>query len=265
MSLTGEPDSPPTKSGLSLVDLSGGYVAALAILAGLWRARREGTGCDCDISLFETALSELAYVGTWAASHGYQPPRRANSAHPSIVPFGNFPTADGWIVIAAPKQHFWVRLCHALGLEGLAEDPRFVDFAARDRNREQLVALLSGALAAHTTERWLEILGDAGVPCAPVNDLAGALADRQTVARGDVQEIKHPSLGVVRQIASPLRVCGPPARLRRAPRRGEHTEEVLVRLGGYGREEIDALAEAGAFGEQRGISMALDPGGGRQR
>ena len=104
MSLTGQPDGPPTKSGLSLVDLSGGYVAAIAILAGVWQARRDGVGCDCDISLFETALHELMYVGTWSASRGYTPPRRPNSAHPSIVPFQNFRTKDGWIVIACPKQ-----------------------------------------------------------------------------------------------------------------------------------------------------------------
>jgi len=98
MSLTGDPDGPPTKSGLSLVDLSGGYASAIAVLAGLWRARREGTGCDCDVSLLDTALHELMYVGTWAASRGYTPPRRRNSAHPSIVPFQNFGTEDGWIV-----------------------------------------------------------------------------------------------------------------------------------------------------------------------
>ncbi len=91
MSLTGDPDGPPTKSGLSLVDLSGGYASAIAVLAGLWRARRDGVGCDCDVSLFETALHELMYVGTWAASRGYTPPRRRNSAHPSIVPVPGLP------------------------------------------------------------------------------------------------------------------------------------------------------------------------------
>ena len=89
-SLTGEPDGPPTKSGLSLVDLSGGYASVIALLAGLWRARRDGVGCDCDVSLFETALHELMYIGPWAATHGYVPPRMASSAHPSIVPFQNF-------------------------------------------------------------------------------------------------------------------------------------------------------------------------------
>src|SRR6185437_4338623 len=110
MSLTGEPDGPPTKSGLSLVDLSGGYVSAIAVLAGLWRAKRDGVGCDCDISLLDTAMHELIYFGTWAASRGYVPPRRRLSAHAVIVPLQNFPTADGWIVVACPKEKFWRQL-----------------------------------------------------------------------------------------------------------------------------------------------------------
>ena len=110
-SLTGDPEGPPTKSGLSLVDLSGGYASTIAMLAGLWRARRDGVGCDCDISLFETALHELMYIGPWAATHGYVPPRRADSAHPSIVPFQNFKAKDGWFVVAAAKQKFWETLC----------------------------------------------------------------------------------------------------------------------------------------------------------
>jgi crotonobetainyl-CoA:carnitine CoA-transferase CaiB-like acyl-CoA transferase len=109
MALTGDPAGPPTKSGLSLVDLSGGYVSAIAVLAGVWRARRDGVGWRLRRLALRDALHELCYVGTWAASRGYVPPRGANSAHPSIVPFQNFPTADGWIVVACPKEKFWQR------------------------------------------------------------------------------------------------------------------------------------------------------------
>src|SRR2546427_7532045 len=161
MSLTGDPAGPPTKSGLSLVDLSGGYVSAIAVLAGLWRARRDGVGCDCDVSLFETALHELCYVGTWVASRGYVPPRRRNSAHPSIVPFQNFATADGWIVVACPKQKFWERLCEAIGLPELAVEERFADFAARDRNRDELVPILEGIFHTRGRDEWLSALGRA--------------------------------------------------------------------------------------------------------
>jgi crotonobetainyl-CoA:carnitine CoA-transferase CaiB-like acyl-CoA transferase len=247
MALTGDPAGPPTKSGLSLVDLSGGYVSAIAVLAGVWRARRDGVGCDCDVSLFETALHELCYVGTWAASRGYVPPRRRNSAHPSIVPFQNFATADGWIVVACPKQKFWEALCGALGSPELAADERFADFGARDRNRDELLTILDAAFAARTSAEWLELLAGAGVPSAPVNEVAAALEDPQTRARGAVVELDHPALGMVREVASPLRL-GDDAPAARAPFRGEHTESVLAEVCGYSRERIDELTAAGVLG-----------------
>jgi crotonobetainyl-CoA:carnitine CoA-transferase CaiB-like acyl-CoA transferase len=249
MSLTGEPDGPPTKSGLSLVDLSAGYVAAIAILAGLWQARRDGVGCDCDISLFETALAELMYVGTWAASRGYVPPRRRNSGHPSIVPFQNFRTADGWIVVACPKEKFWQRLCDVLGLPELAIDPRFDTFARRDRNRVRLLDALEPAFAARTTSEWLDDLGHAGIPSAAVNDIPAALVDPQVEARGAVVEYLHPRLGTVRQAASPLRLGTHENPVRPAPTRGEHTRAVLRDLCGYTPGQLDDLAAAGVFGD----------------
>jgi crotonobetainyl-CoA:carnitine CoA-transferase CaiB-like acyl-CoA transferase len=249
MSLTGEPDGPPAKSGLSLVDLSGGYASALALLAGLWRARREGVGCDCDISLFETALHELAYVGTWVATRGFRPRRISESAHQSMVPFQNFPTADGWIVVACPKQKFWEALCAAVERPDLVTDPRFADFAGRNEHREEVVGELREVLRTRTTDEWLEALGAAGVPSAPVNDVAQALADAQAEARGAVVEIEHPTFGAVRQVATPLRVGDEEKPARRAPFRGEDTEHVLVELCGYTPERIDELAASGAFGE----------------
>ena len=249
MSLTGEPDAPPAKTGLSLVDLSAGYVATVAVLAGLRRAQRDGVGCDCDISLFDTALAELMYVGTWAATKGYEPPRRRNSAHPSIVPFQNFATANGWIVVACPKEKFWRLLCDALGRTDLAADARFVDFAARDRNRNALLVELDAAFAARTTADWLARLGAAGVPAAPVNGVVEALEDPQAVARGAVVEAEHERFGTVRTIATPLRVGTDTRAPTRAPRRGEHTDQILADLCGYDPARIAELARTGAFGE----------------
>ena len=249
MSLTGGPESPPTKSGLSLVDLSGGYVSAIALLSGLWRARRDGVGCDCDISLYEAALHQLMYVGTWAATGGYVPRRTPNSAHPSIVPFQAFRTADGWLTVACAKPKFWERLCVAVGHDELLEDPRFADFAGRDRHRDDLLPILDAVFARRTTEAWIEVLGAAGVPHGPVYDVAEALEDPQVVARGDVVEIEHPRFGTVRQVASPLRISGEPNPLARAPLRGEHTDEALRDLCGYSDERIAELRAAGTFGE----------------
>jgi crotonobetainyl-CoA:carnitine CoA-transferase CaiB-like acyl-CoA transferase len=254
MSLTGDPDGPPTKSGLSLVDLSGGYVSAIALLSGLWRARRDGVGCDCDISLYETALHELVYVGTWAATAGYAPQRLAESAHPSIVPFQALQTADGWVTIACAKQKFWERLCVALGREDLLEDPRFTDFAGRNQHRVQLLPILRDAFRGRTTDQWLAILSKAGVPHGPVYEVGEALEDRQAQARGDIVALEHPELGPVRQIASPLRLGGEPNPLVRGPRRGEHTEELLRDLCGYSSDEIASLRAEGAFGPAEEIT-----------
>jgi crotonobetainyl-CoA:carnitine CoA-transferase CaiB-like acyl-CoA transferase len=249
MSLTGGPDAPPTKSGLSLVDFNGGYVAAIAILAGLLQARRDGVGCDCDIALLETALSELTYVGTWTASAGHVPKRHANSAHPSIVPFQNFASADGWLVVACPKQKFWTRLCEVIGRPGLAADPRFDGFADRLGHREALLEILDAEFRARSTDDWLEALADAGVPCAPINDVPTALADPQITARGGVLAYEHPTLGTVRQAASPLRLGPEAAPMRRAPRRGEHTTALLSSVCGYSDEQLRALASCGVFGD----------------
>ena len=249
MSLTGAPDTPPTKTGLSLVDLSGGYVAAIALLGGLWRARRDGVGCDCDVSLFETALAELFYIGTWVATAGYVPQRRPDSAHPSIVPFQNFRTADGWIVVSAPKPKFWQRLCGVIGRSDLADDPRFAGFADRDRNRDELLPILQHAFSGRSTAEWLRSLAREGIPCAPVNDVATALDDPQVHARGAIAVTDHPTFGAVRQVATPLRLSDTKPPLRRAPARGEDTAVVLAEVAAYNAERIAELAHAGVFGD----------------
>lgn len=246
MSLTGSPAASPTKSGLSLVDLSGGYVSAIAILAGLWKARRDGIGCDCDVSLFETALSELAYVGTWAATHDHPAPRRDNSAHPSMVPFQNFRTADHWVVVGCAKEKFWRRLCRALGRPGLAADPRFDSFSRRDTNRVPLLAILDGLFLRRTTAEWVDLLEAHEVPVAPVNDVGQALRDPQVLARGSLFSTEHPTLGVVTQVASPLRVGTEPLPTHRAPLLGEHTVEILTELCGYTAAEVHDFAGAAA-------------------
>jgi crotonobetainyl-CoA:carnitine CoA-transferase CaiB-like acyl-CoA transferase len=219
MSVTGGPEEPPTKSGLSLVDFAGGYVAAIGLLAAVWRARREGTGGDVDLSLFETALSLLTYMATWNASRGWVAQRMADSSHQTVIPFQMFPAADGFLVVACAKESLWRKLCDALGQPGLAEE--FPDFATRTRRRDELVARLKDAFAQRGVGEWIDVLTAAGVPCGPVNDIDAALADEQARARGSVVEYDHPVLGTVRTAAAPYgaALTREPAR---APLLGEH-------------------------------------------
>ncbi len=255
MSLTGEPDGPPAKSGLSLVDFAGGYVAALAILAGLHQAGATGQGCDCDISLFESALSLTNYLATWVASRDFEPERLAWSAHPSIVPFQMLPTSDGWIVVACAKQKFWERLARCLHAEELLGDPRFADFAARRENREPLVEILAARTRTATTVELLGAFEASGVPCGPVNSLGEALADRQAEARGLVVEHTHPRLGTVRQVRSPLRFDHDETAPAGGPSRGADTVELLRSICGYSDERLRELSAAGVIetpaGDQR--------------
>jgi crotonobetainyl-CoA:carnitine CoA-transferase CaiB-like acyl-CoA transferase len=254
MAVTGGPDQPPTKSGLSLVDYCAGYVAAIAVLSGVWQARRDGVGCDADLSLFEAGLAQLTYVGTWAATEGFRPPRLPDSAHLSMVPFQTFPTADGRIVVACPKQSLWRRLCGALGRPELAADERFADFAARRRNRDELVSLLTEILREATTAEWLERLEADGVPCGPVNDVEQALADPQAEARGVVAEYDHPAFGTVRTVRTPLRLSQiEEPLLRRAPYAGEDTESVLREVCGYGEARVAELLAAGVVGTSQPV------------
>jgi crotonobetainyl-CoA:carnitine CoA-transferase CaiB-like acyl-CoA transferase len=233
-----------------MADYAAGLVAALTTVAAVWHARHTGRGGDADLSLFESALAQLNYLATWTLSAGLEPVRRADSAHQSMVPFQAFAAADGWLVIAAPKQHLWEAAGRALGREDLLADRRFADFAGRREHRDALVAELADTLAAAPVATWIERLTSAHVPCAPVNTVAEALSDEQSRVRGIVAEVEHPTLGTVRHVASPLRLDGVlEAGVRRAPRRGEHAAEVLGELCGYDAARIAALREAGAFGQ----------------
>src|SRR5690606_20668040 len=158
-------------------DFSAGLVAALALVVGMHAARRDGVGRDCDVSLFDTAISMLNYPATWHLTAGYTPQRTSRPAHPSLVPFQHFPTAAGWIVIACPKEKFWRRLVDVLERPDLATDARFEDYDARRRNRHELEQLLDEVLLTRTSAEWVERLAAAEVPCARINDVPQALAE----------------------------------------------------------------------------------------
>lgn len=248
MSLTGDPDGPPTKTGLSLVDYAGGLVAALALVAGIHAARRDGRGLDCDLSLFDVGISLLTYLATWHLNRGYVPTRTAHSAHPSLVPFQNFQTADGWIVVGCAKEKFWRRLTDVVGRPDLANDERFRDFIARSANADQLLPILTAIFLSAPSAVWLAKLARGGVPSGPVSTVERALAEPHTAARGLLIETQHDRFGTVRQVASAVRVGEPRTDHRRAPHPNEHADEVLHGLLGYSAERVGELVAAGAFG-----------------
>ncbi|GAA4615112.1 CaiB/BaiF CoA transferase family protein [Saccharopolyspora hordei] len=251
MSLTGEPGGPPQKTGLSLVDYCGGYVAAISLLSGIHAARRDGVGMDCDLSLYDTAISLLTYPGTWHLTADYEPTRTRRSAHPSLVPFQAFEAADGWLVVGCAKEKFWQRLTEVIGQPELAADERFATFADRDRNRSEILPLLEDVFRTRTVADWLAPLYEASIPCAPINDVAAAMADPHTVARDLIASTEHPAFGTVRTLRSAVRV-GPPGAdrvsTRRAPAMGEDTDRVLRDLG-YDDNKIAALHATGVLGK----------------
>ena len=247
MSITGEPDGPPGKCGVSVVDFAGGYASIAALMAGLWDAQRSGVGRDIDIALLDTAVSMLSYFAIWTLNRDWQADRVADSGHQSLVPAQNFRTGDGWLVVFCNKEKFWLALLEAMDLPAVAADPRFASFADRLAHKDALLPLLQSRFAERTTADWLARLRGR-VPCAPVNTLAEALADEQVRARGMIVEVKHPQLGVLREVASPVKTAGADAKPRPAPGLGQHNEAILRELLHYDPARIAALRASGALG-----------------
>ncbi len=249
MELTGEPDGPPTKSGLSLVDFSGGYVAALSLMAGLHAAKRDGVGMDCDVSLYDTAMAMLTYPATWHLNAGYTPERTRHSAHPSLVPFQAFEASDGWFVVGCAKEKFWVRLAQVIDHpEWAQEDSKYATFSLRREHQAELTAELEAIFATRTVDHWLSQFYPAQVPCGPINDVEAALKDEHLVARNMLVTTDHPRYGTVTQLASPVRVGADVPDYVRAPQRNEHAHRILTEVAGYDEARIAELSAAGAFG-----------------
>ncbi len=245
MSITGEPGTPPQKSGLSLVDLSAGIMASLGLVSAVLRARETGLGGDVDVSLFDTALSLLCYPGAWHLTMGYEPQRMPDSSHPSQVPSQVLPTEDGWLVVMCAKEKFYRNLVTIMGAPELADDPRFRSFSDRLENRDVLVPILKDLSRTRTTAEWLQAL-EGSVPCAPVNTVAQALRDPQVTEDEMILEIPHPEFGTVRQLASPIKVSDTTICHRRAPKLGEDQDAVLEGAG-FSVEQIRTMRELGVI------------------
>lgn len=240
-SLTGEPDTPPTRFGLSVVDQMTGLALAYAVLAGITGARATGIGRDLDVSLFDIALCNLAYPAMWYLNEGHVQGRLPRSAHPALTPCALYKTKDGWIYLMCNKEKFWPALCNAVGHPEWIADPRFKTFKERLENRQQVEELLDAALSVKTTAEWLAFF-DGTVPSAAINDVKQALENPFVTEHGRLQNIELDGHGTYRYVAPPVRAGGSPAPANPAPKLGADTDD-LLRDAGYDDAKIAALRE----------------------
>ena len=246
LAITGEPDSPPTRMGLSIVDFMGGLTAALALLAGIIGAKAKGQGQDYDTSLFDVAMANLSYPATWHLNEGYEPERVKHSGHPSLVPSEMYKTSDGWIFIMANKSNFWPILCEALGKPEWETDPRMNSFKTRLENRDIVVKLLSSVFIKNTTDVWLEKLRGK-LPCAPVNNIGEALKNDFISNQKIIQNVPREKTKSLKMVRQPILIDSEIAPRKPAPKLGADTHKILSNLG-YSEMEIDTLKKEGVIG-----------------
>ncbi|WP_337058962.1 CaiB/BaiF CoA transferase family protein [Pseudomonas sp. USHLN015] len=245
MSLTGRSDAEegagPVKVGVALTDILTGLYSSVAILAALTARGTTGRGQHIDMALLDVQVACLANQAMNYLTTG-NAPRRLGNAHPNIVPYQDFPTADGDFILTVGNDGQFRKFCEVAGHREWADDPRFSSNKARVANRAELIPLIRQATVFKTTAEWVAALEEVGVPCGPINDLAAVFEDPQVLARGLKVELPHALSGLVAQVASPLRLSDTPVEYRLAPPRlGEHTDEVLARVLGLGSDAIAAL------------------------
>ncbi len=241
MSITGMPDGEPTKVGVAIIDLVAGLMLGKSIVAALFAREKLGAGQKIDTSLLEAEVACLINVGSNYLVEGKIPGRWGN-AHPTIVPYQSFKTADGFLVIGVASEGIWRRFCAAIGRAEWADDPRFAKNSNRVENRGALITTLSEIFLGRETDAWLKLLNEGEVPCAPVQTIDKVFAASQVRHRDMLVEIDHPTAGLVRMAGIPVKFSATPASVRLPPPLlGQHTEEVLASWVGIKGEEIKEL------------------------
>jgi len=249
MAITGEPGRPPVRVGVPLADISGGIYASKGILAALYEREHTGKGRRIEISMFDTMLHLLTYIGTMWLTNG-EVPKPPGSAHDYSVPWQAFATSDGYVVVATRQENFWKKLCAVLEHADLADDPLFADNATRVKNRKVVIPRLEEIFRTRTAADWLKRLRDAGVPAAPVNNVDAAFAEPPVAEREMIVEYDHPQVGKVRLPGNPIKMDGMGETISNpAPMLGEHTDAILKSLLHLSAEEIAALRVSGAVGQ----------------
>lgn len=251
MSLTGRPEGEagagPVKVGVALTDILTGLYSTVAILAALAHRDQAGVGQHIDMALLDVQVACLANQAMNYLTTG-NAPRRLGNAHPNIVPYQDFPTADGDFILTVGNDGQFRKFAEVAGQPQWADDPRFATNKQRVANRAELIPLIRQATVFKTTAEWVAQLELAGVPCGPINDLAQMFQDPQVLARGLALSIPHPLAGSVPQVASPIRLSETPVEYRQAPPLlGEHTEAVLSELLGLDEQAVRQLRAAGVL------------------
>ncbi|MDX1560399.1 MAG: CaiB/BaiF CoA-transferase family protein [Marinobacter sp.] len=249
MSITGQPDGEPgagpMKVGVALTDILTGLYATIGVLAALNHRERTGEGQYVEAALLDVQVACLANQAMNYLTTGKAPARMGN-AHPNIVPYQDFPTADGNMVLTVGNDAQFARLCDALGHPEWASDERFASNRARVANRRELIPKLRQATVMRSTREWVDVLERSGVPCGPVNTLDEVFDDPQVLARGMKQSLQHPDLGGVPTVGNPIKLKLTPVSYRMAPPLlGEHSEQVLQQIVGLSADDIKALRERG--------------------
>jgi len=249
MAITGEPGRPPVRVGVPLADISGGIYASKGILAALYEREHTGKGRRIEISMFDTMLHLLTYIGTMWLTNG-EVPKPPGSAHDYSVPWQAFATSDGYVVVATRQENFWKKLCEVLEHADLADDPLFADNATRVKNRKVVIPRLEEIFRTRTAVDWLKRLRNAGVPAAPVNNVDAAFAEPPVAEREMIVEYDHPQVGKVRLPGNPIKMDGMGETISNpAPMLGEHTDAILKSLLHLSAQEIAALRASGAVGQ----------------
>ena len=251
MSLTGraedEEGAGPVKSGVALTDILTGLYATVGVLAALNHREQSGVGQHVELALLDVQVACLANQAMNYLTTGVVPKRMGN-AHPNIVPYQDFPTADGDIILTIGNDGQFGKFAEVAGHPEWAHDPRFASNKARVAHRKELVPLIRQVTVFRTTAEWVTALEEAGVPCGPINDLAQVFADPHVQARGLRVDIAHPLAGTVPQVASPIRLSCTPVKYRKGPPLlGEHSEALLQQLLGLDDEQILALRRSGVI------------------
>ncbi|MDQ0338191.1 crotonobetainyl-CoA:carnitine CoA-transferase CaiB-like acyl-CoA transferase [Caldalkalibacillus uzonensis] len=242
-SVTGEPGRPPVKAGFSIADIGTGMWAVIGIQSALIAREKTGQGQWIDVSLLDTMISWQTYLaGNYFASG--KDPEPQGGAHPNIVPYQLFESADGYFNVAVGNDSLWAKFCQVIGEEELIDHPKYKTNADRVRHREELIPYLQNIFLKRTSKEWVEAFEEAGIPAGPVLKLSEIFTDPHVLAREQLVEVEHPTAGKVKMTGIPVKLSDTPGEIKdHPPLLGQHTEEILTKYVGLEEKKIKELAE----------------------